>query len=114
MQYPKIVILGAGSLFFGRQAIWQMVHSEHLRNGTLVLVDTDEKRLKSMAALAKKVIEHEKSPLKLEASTQRKDVLKDADFVVLSFAKDTVKYRGIDCAIAEKYGIRMCSHDQAV
>ena len=111
MRHPRVVILGAGSLFFGRQAIWQMVHSEHLRGGTLALVDTDERRLKNMATLAKKVIEHEQSPLKLEASTRRKDVLKDADFVVLSFAKDTVKYRGIDCAIAEKYGIRMCSGD---
>ncbi len=111
MQHPKVVILGAGSLFFGRQAIWQMIHSEYLRHGMLALVDTDEKRLKSMASLARKVIEHEQSPLKLQASTQREDILKGADFVVLSFAKDTVKYRGIDCAIAEKYGIRMCSGD---
>jgi len=111
MQHPKVVILGAGSLFFGRQAIWQMVHSEHLRTGTLAVVDTDETRLKKMATLAQKVIENENAPLKLEASVERKDVLKDADFVVLSFARDTVKYRGIDCAIAEKYGIRMCSGD---
>jgi alpha-galactosidase len=111
MQHPKVVILGAGSLFFGRQAIWQMVHSESLRTGTLGLVDTDETRLKKMATLAQKVIDHEQSPLKLEAATDRKNVLDGADFVVLSFAKDTVKYRGIDCAIAEKYGIRMCSGD---
>ncbi|MDG0792174.1 hypothetical protein OMP38_15850 [Cohnella ginsengisoli] len=24
---PKVAVLGAGSLFFGRQSIWQMVHS---------------------------------------------------------------------------------------
>jgi hypothetical protein len=29
VQTPKVVVLGAGSLFFGRQAIWQMV--AHLR-----------------------------------------------------------------------------------
>lgn len=28
MKHPKVVVLGAGSLFFGRQAIWQMVLSE--------------------------------------------------------------------------------------
>lgn len=34
-----------------------------------------------------------------------------ADFVVLSFAEQSVKYRGIDCQVSLKYGIRMCSGD---
>ena len=38
-------------------------------------------------------------------------MLPGTDFVVLSFADRTVYYRGIDCAISEKYGIRMCSGD---
>ena len=81
-QHPKMVLLGAGSLFFGRQAIWQMVHSPHLNTGTLALVDTNEKRLQAMATLAAKVIAHEGVPLALEASTERKDVLPGADLVL--------------------------------
>ncbi|SEO63828.1 alpha-galactosidase [Amphibacillus marinus] len=108
---PKVVVIGAGSLFFGRQAIWQMVHSEHLNTGTLSLVDTDEVRLNKLVKLAKMVVQENNVPLKIEGSIDRKEVLRDADFVVLSFAVDTVKYRGIDCAISEKYGIRMCSGD---
>jgi len=111
MSSPKIVVLGAGSLFFGRKAIWQMVHSEQLRNGTLALVDIDENRLNKMANLAKKVIAHNNSPLKLEVSTDRRDVLKDADFVIMSFAINNAHNRGIDCDTAAKYGIRMCSGD---
>lgn len=110
-QYPKVVVIGAGSLFFGRQSLWQMVHSPHLNRGTLALVDTDSERLKSMAMLAEKVIAANGVPLALEASTDRRDVLEDADFVVLSFADRSVKFRGIDCEISEKYGIRMCSGD---
>ena len=30
---------------------------------------------------------------------------------MLSFAADTVRYRGLDCAISERYGLRMCSGD---
>lgn len=108
---PKVVVLGAGSLFFGRQAIWQMVHSEHLNKGTLALVDTNEERLNKLVKLAQKVAEANKVELKIEGSIDRRQVLMDADFVVLSFAEDTVKYRGIDCEISEKYGIRMCSGD---
>jgi len=111
MQHPKVVIIGAGSLFFGRKAIWQMVHAEALQNGTLGLVDTDAGRLNKMAELAKKVIAHNKSDLKLEASTDRREVLKDADFVVLSFADRNAHFRGIDVDVSAAHGIRMCSGD---
>lgn len=111
VQHPKVVVIGAGSLFFGRQSIWQMVHSSHLNNGTLALVDTNEERLSKMVQLAKMVAKDNNVPLKVEGSTDRRQVLKDADFVVLSFAEDSVKYRGIDCEVSLKYGIRMCSGD---
>lgn len=111
MKHPKVVVLGAGSLFFGRQAIWQMVHSSHLNKGTLSLVDTNADRLNKLVTLAKMVAEENNVPLTIEGSTNRLDVLDGADFVILSFANNTVKYRGIDCEISEKYGIRMCSGD---
>ncbi|MFD3258374.1 glycoside hydrolase family 4 [Paenibacillus lentus] len=111
MPQPKIVVIGAGSLFFGRQSIWQMVDSKYLNQGTLALVDTDEEKLSKMVRLAEMVAKENNVPLKVEGSTNRREVLKGADFVVLSFAEDTVKYRGIDCQVALKYGIRMCSGD---
>ncbi|MBK8021215.1 MAG: glycoside hydrolase family 4 [Chloroflexi bacterium] len=111
VQHPKVVVIGAGSLFFGRQAIWQMVHSPYLNTGTLALVDNHPERLDRMARLAEMVIAETGVPLKLETAYDWKDVLPGADFVVLSFADKTVYYRGIDCTISEKYGIRMCSGD---
>lgn len=111
VSHPKIVVIGAGSLFFGRQSIWQMVDSKYLNQGTLALVDTDEGKLSKMVRLAEMVAKENHVPLKVEGSTNRREVLKDADFVVLSFAENTVKYRGIDCQVALKYGIRMCSGD---
>lgn len=111
MQHPKVVVIGAGSLFFGRQAVWQMVHSPHLNSGTLAFVDTDEEKLNKMVSLAKIVARESGVALRVEGSTERRQVLQGADFVVLSFAEDTVKYRGIDCQVSLKYGIRMCSGD---
>lgn len=109
--HPKVVVIGAGSLFFGRQAIWQMVHSPYLNKGTLSFVDTDEICLNKMVKLARMVVEANQVQLTVEGFTDRKLALENADFVVLSFAKETVKYRGIDCRVSEKYGIRMCSGD---
>ena len=45
IQYPKVVVIGSGSLFFGRQAIWQMMHSPHLNVGTFSLVDKNPRCL---------------------------------------------------------------------
>jgi alpha-galactosidase len=110
-QSPKVTIIGAGSIFFGRQAIWQMCHSKHLQNGTLALVDTNKVNLARMTNLAKKVIADSGVSLKLESSTTASKVLPGSDFVILSFAYNSVKYRNIDCMISEKYNIRMCSGD---
>ena len=52
IQQPKVVVIGSGSLFFGRQAIWQMAHSPHLNQGTLALVDKDPARMEKMGLLA--------------------------------------------------------------
>lgn len=88
-----------------------MVSSPHLNKGTLALVDIDPERLEKMTRLAEMVIADTGVSLQIESAQNWKDVLKGANFVVLSFAKDTVKYRGLDCQISEKYGIRMCSGD---
>ncbi len=110
-QKPKVVVIGAGSLFFGRQAIWQMAYSPYLNGGTLALVDKDPARLEKMGRLAEMVVAEADVALRIETASDWRDVLPGADFVVLSFAADTVRYRGLDCAISEKYGIRMCSGD---
>ena len=111
VQHPKVVVIGSGSLFFGRQAIWQMIHSPYLNMGTLALVDKDQERMEKMGKLAEKVVAETGVSLKIEVASDWKDVLPGADFVVLSFAEKTVYYRGVDCTISEKYGIRMCSGD---
>ena len=110
-QKPKMVVIGAGSLFFGRQAIWQMVHSPHLNSGALALVDKDGERAEKMGRLAEMVAAESGVALRIETASDWREVLPGADFVVLSFAVDTVHYRGLDCAISEKYGLRMCSGD---
>jgi len=111
MNGPKIVVIGAGSFFFGRPVIWNMTQNDILRNGTLALVDTDRKVLDTMMALGKRTIEATGAPTQLIGSTDRREVLRDADFVVLTFSHHNAYYRGLDCEIALKHGIRMCSGD---
>ncbi len=108
---PNLVILGAGSYFFGREAIYNAVNSPILRSGTLNLVDTDEKVLDTMLRLARRAKEHAGAPLEINGSTDRRTVLKNADFVVLTFSFRNAYYRQMDTMISKKYGVTMCSGD---
>ena len=111
MKGPKVVMIGAGSVFFGRQTVWSMVMKDALCTGTLALVDPDEKKLKWMERIARRAIEARGVPLNLEVATHHRKVLKGADFVILAFAVEGVKLRGVDAEISTKHGMIMCSAD---
>jgi len=108
---PKVVLIGAGSVFFGRQTIWSMVSKPALSSGTLALVDTDRKILGTLEKIARRAIKAKDVPLKLEVTTDRRKVLKGADFVILAFAVEGVTLRGLDARTSQKHGIIMCSAD---
>ena len=105
MNGPKLVVVGAGSYFFGRPVIWKMVKSEVLCKGTLALVDTDPDRLRTMIKIGEKAIAAAKAPTKLTGSTNRREVLKGADFVVLTFSFRNAYFRGLDCKVSKKFGV---------
>ena len=111
MSGPKIVVIGAGSYFFGKAVIHKMGASKVMAGGELALVDTDASVLKTMARLARRVFAAAKCRVKVSASTDRRDVMADADFVVLTFSRRNAHYRGVDTEIAARHGVRMCSSD---
>lgn len=108
---PKVVIIGAGSYFFGGPVIRNMAVNPHLREGTLALVDTDPAVLETMERLGRAAFVHLQAPTRLIASTDRREVLADADFVVPSFSRRNTHFRGLDAKVADRWGIRMCSAD---
>ena len=64
MAGPKITVIGAGSYFFGRPVIYKMATSKIMDGGTLALVDTDAKVLKTMMQLARRAFKETKKPKK--------------------------------------------------
>lgn len=111
MTGPKITVIGAGSYFFGKPVICHMATSEIMAGGTLALVDTNVNALKTMMKLARRVFRESGCRVKLIGSTDRRKVLADSNFVVLTFSQRNAYFRGLDTAIAAKHGIRMCSSD---
>lgn len=104
-------MIGAGSAFFGLQTVHGMVTREPLLSGTLALVDTDVKKLEWVAHVARRAIVASKAPLDLVVETDRRKALKGADFVILAFASESVKLRGLDAEISTKHGMPLCSAD---
>ena len=111
MQHPKIVIIGAGSLFFGRKLIWAMNRLEGLTDGHLALVDTDPEHLEGMRQLAEKVRQQSGAGHQISAATDFREALPGADFVILSFSHRNAHFRGVDVQVSAKHGVRMCSGD---
>ena len=111
MAGPKVTVIGAGSYFFGKPVIHKMATSPVMAGGTLALVDRNPKVLATMARLAKNVFARTKCGVKVIASTDRREVMKDSNFVVLTFSDRNAHFRGVDTEIAARHGFRMCSSD---
>ncbi len=111
MKGPKITMIGAGSYFFGKCLIHKMATSPVMAGGTLALVDIERRVLKTMMTIAQRVCRQTKCGVKVIGSTDRKKVMGDSDFIVLTFSRRNAYYRGLDTQIAARHGIRMCSSD---
>jgi alpha-galactosidase len=101
----NIVVIGAGSASFGLETLGSIIERQDLQNTTLHLVDINNDSLKTISALAKLMKNKWNSSIKVNSTLDRKQVLNDADFVVLSVAIDREETWLKDYQIAEKYGV---------
>ena len=106
----KITYLGAGSAFAPilSKDIFQI---PGLEKGTFCLVDIDPKRLNLSYEATKIVNEKLKTDWKIVASTDRRELMADSDFIINTIevsGLDTVQY---DYEIPLKYGVDQCIGD---
>ena len=80
----KIVLIGAGSANFGLEAVSDIFKSLPLEGSEIMLHDTDQEALKETLAVGKKYKTEWGVNFSLNATSDRKDALKDATFVVIS------------------------------
>ncbi|MEM2756372.1 MAG: alpha-glucosidase/alpha-galactosidase [Candidatus Bathyarchaeia archaeon] len=102
----KISLVGAGSASFGLETLRDIVSTEELHGGTIVLIDIDEGKLKTMAKVAERFNEYFKANLKIESFTKTKDGLSGSDFVIIAVEKERMKRWWLDFQIPHKYGIK--------
>ena len=107
----KIAMLGAGSGFTPR-LMNDVMLIPTAEKGEIALVDIDEDRLTTMHKLIRKLIAKlGKSGWKVTASTKRREVMKDANYLI-----NCIEVSGVDCVrhdndIPARYGVDQCIGD---
>ena len=105
----KIVFIGAGSVLFGAAMLRDIFYrKDELSGCTLSLVDIDKEALDRMYAAADEMNKLTGAGLKLEKTTERREVLSGADFVVSSICIERNALWRQDFEIPKKHGIRHC------
>ena len=107
----KVTFLGAGSWFTPR-VLCDIAKTSGQRGGTFALVDIDVGRLALAVKMMKKMLAAVGGPAwKLVASTDRRAVLKDSDYVINCIEVSGAACVELDNDIPLKYGVDQCIGD---
>lgn len=104
MERKKIVLIGAGSAVFTKGLIADFIQSE-FGSWEIALCDINADILAGITRLAKKMVEQKNADIIISSSTDRKELLPNASFVVVTIAVGGRRAWEQDVLIARKYGI---------
>ncbi len=109
---PKIVFVGAGSTVFTKNLLGDILSSPELASSTISLFDIDAERLRSSEVVAGKTAAAVGATPTIEATTDRRTALADADHVITMFQiggyePSTV----VDFEVPKQHGLRQTIAD---
>ncbi|MDR3825551.1 alpha-glucosidase/alpha-galactosidase [Enterococcus casseliflavus] len=109
----KITFIGAGSTIFAKNVLGDAMLTPSLADSHIVLYDIDEKRLRESEAMLKTINKNaNQNRAEIQAYHDRKEALRDADFVVNAIQVGGYKPSTvIDFEIPKKYGLRQTIGD---
>ena len=103
----KITLIGAGSTVFAQNILSDVLSNKDLQHASIALHDIDAERLATSKRVATRIGEALGiDGLKVEATTDRRAALADADFVILMMQVGGYKPATVtDFEVPEKYGL---------
>ncbi len=107
----KIGFIGAGSLVFTRQLVRDILTVPELQNSTIVLTDINEEYLDMVFQLIERDIRANNLPTVLQSCPDRKEALRDADYVINAVRIGGLEMLKHDIEIPLKYGVDQCVGD---
>ena len=108
----RIVFIGAGSTVFARNLMGDILSYPELSGSTIVLHDIDDMRLRTSEIVGHKIVETLGVGAHIEATTNRREALAGADYVITMFQVGGYKPSTvIDFEIPKKYGLEQTIAD---
>jgi alpha-galactosidase len=104
MTNRKIALIGAGSIAWGATLIRDLSDTQDLKGSTVVLMDVNQERLSLMYRLAKRYVQEVKSDIRGEHTSDRREAIRDADFVINTAMHGGHQYYEKMRSISEEYG----------
>ena len=98
----RVVFIGAGSVVFTRNLTRDILTFPELRDAEIVLMDIDADRLSRAEKLVSRMAETAGSSVRVIAMTDRRQALKDADYVVVTIQVGGNAQWEADIAIPER------------
>jgi alpha-galactosidase len=107
----KVAIIGAGAIVFTKQFLNDMFNTPCMAGSTYSLMGPTMWKLEKMKEYADLLIKKNGIDATVECTTDRREALKGADFVILTFQIGGDKAYEYDIEIPMKYGIDQCIGD---
>jgi alpha-galactosidase len=101
----KIAFIGAGSLGFTRGLVRDVLTFPLLSDATICLMDINAERLDFARKSVQRIVDMGHYPAKVEATMDRVEALKGADFVLVTILVGETEIWRYDIEIPKKYGV---------
>jgi len=108
---PKITFIGAGSMVFAKTLVGDILSFPELSDSTISLMDIDEDRLERTRQVAETMVDNEGLDATIEATTDRVEALRDADYVLNMINVGGTEPFENEIRIPESYGIEQAIGD---
>jgi alpha-galactosidase len=111
MRQHKIAMIGAGSVVFCKTLVADILATPALSGSEFTLMSPTETKLRRMEGFVRRMIEDNGLPATVWATTDRREAIRDADFVVVMIQVGGFEAYGHDYQIPLKYGVDQCIGD---
>ncbi len=107
----KITVIGAGSVGFTREIVYDLLSIPAFSDIQLAFTDINEKSLDMAVRLIQRDIDSNGLKIKIQATTDRRQALKDAKYVLNFVRIGMLDSFSADVNIPMKYGVDQCVGD---
>src|SRR5438093_5594814 len=102
---PTIALIGAGSVVFAKRLMTDILSWPSLQASEIRLMDIQQGRLDLIHALLTRLIEQERQPATVTKTTDRREALDGADYVICSIQVGGLEMYEHDVGIPRRYGV---------